>query len=1371
MVLYGVKNKYKSKVTKNTVATKTRPSRIQTAKIISSSRPNNVSQIGSGDPNLRAQQDQQAQSPQLLPTAHAQLQNTSPVVQPDTQPPENTANVALERDAAEYSSPHSVERFLTNIGRGAYDTGESYTSDIAAGATGNAPVRHMKDSTLMDVFITGAMEGRLHDSFGEAGRRITQEPGRVIGEAAVEAGFLVGTMGLGAVAKGAKVGATGIKAIQGTGYYDAVSSIGRITPDAVAAASTPVKYEYKTGVGAANFLDTNRLSLFKGTEVKQIGDKVTKIQKFTEKKGWNTKERKTKWTDKIERVGYGIGDAQAQWALKHVPKVADKLKMGRTVGYGTKMPLIGGGSGEKVAKGWQFDPVRNAYVKDGVVVPSKAAAQTEAKEKSKTVVLKGEGYDEWKAKQSGELVFNTKGVGKISVPIPKPVAAKPTEKTKTAVLAKQSPQVEAEDYVDSYNKELLGIDPTVPQAPLDNARVASLAHQIDVPIIDNKIGKDLPTGFSSPWFQPAAAAEGAKDVPSYIPISPLTLTGKKTGEYKFVNNPTTGKSEKEFVGIEREDLDEMIQTAKDDIAKDKDISPQGTIERIIRETDDEGGLKFKKENTDTQQRLQPNPFGAMQDQQYAQNRAETAMRLAAADSASGAKTMADVDEDIVIKSGEDIAATIKQWNTDPTLIPKPVELVKTKKIDPKDWTDDDFRIGESSPLGSHIGGSQGLTGGAGDNKMANYLQDYVINLLEENPAFGAGSQKEPVKFSFTALDPVSKKLSIGGVPEQFVTIFDRVKASNYERIGMVDGSPSAVSPELPRGGEQTISNLARLDREGKLSRNKLQKQMVDDEEKVDELTGKSYGKRLETDEELKVRQDKWDDNKEWFIKFKKKYNSGKLEWQKGEKPKNKITGDLYDYMIAKELTMKQWVDISFATNQKFKNKEAAEQFIRGEKIPATGKDGKVFAKIGEVDNLIIKQQKLKDGGFSKEATAEFPSDPYMDYKANLFNLKLILGETNDKVVHGTNFTKTWRYQVPPTVMLGRDTDSKGKLLASAFDPHVKDTTLDNYIPWNAKEAISTTQSNLGKNLTTDTGETIIDVYKKMYAKQKEEKAAAAAPRLRWTADGTIEPINPPKKKTGRHEKKLMLDGGTTQKEKDAYASQFATEDTFNQDEVLDFEVKFGGGYVDVTSQLGRPGYVDPDTMNMLRQLNIDIAKAEPLATKSAAEQKRLIARQKEKGRVAQGVKNKEKLQNDLIYRPDNFFSKAFGLRSNPIPRIPTTGIPNFMIQGTPTKVKSKDYVGPYRASFLAKKAPQVRKVQKKKWLQKQKKQKTKEPNMGILNADNEKMFSDYLGNQLVIGGNIDLRGGRGLPDSIGVSSFFNPFKVTSKRLPSQRKRR
>ena len=180
----------------------------------------------------------------LLPVATAQLDNTHPVVstggqQQGGQPQdpayelENTANVALERDASDYSSDHSIERFFTNIGRGAYDAGESYTTDIASSLTGNAPIRHMKDSSLVDTFMTGAMEGRLHDSLAEAGRRITQEPGRVIGEVATEAAFMLGTMGAGVAIKGIRAGAMGAKVVQGiggktvTGYQRSSTGLGK----------------------------------------------------------------------------------------------------------------------------------------------------------------------------------------------------------------------------------------------------------------------------------------------------------------------------------------------------------------------------------------------------------------------------------------------------------------------------------------------------------------------------------------------------------------------------------------------------------------------------------------------------------------------------------------------------------------------------------------------------------------------------------------------------------------------------------------------------------------------------------------------------------------------------------------------------------------------------------------------------------------------------------------------------------------------------------------------------------------------------------------------------------------------------------------
>ena len=169
-------------------------------------------------------------------------------------------------------------QFVQNIGRGAGDTARSYTTDIADSITGNYEERTMRDQTLSDVFITGALEGRLDDSWGEIGRRVTQEPGRVVGEAAVEAGFLIGTMGIGAAAKGVKVGATGVKVIR-----------------AADKSKGAVGFQRKTGI------------IKKGKEIKFIGDKTTETQKWSQKKGWTTKISKTKWTDRIEKRAMPLG--------------------------------------------------------------------------------------------------------------------------------------------------------------------------------------------------------------------------------------------------------------------------------------------------------------------------------------------------------------------------------------------------------------------------------------------------------------------------------------------------------------------------------------------------------------------------------------------------------------------------------------------------------------------------------------------------------------------------------------------------------------------------------------------------------------------------------------------------------------------------------------------------------------------------------------------------------------------------------------------------------------------------------------------------------------------------------------------------------
>ena len=110
-----------------------------------------------------------------------------------------------------------VQQFGSNVVRGAHDTGKSYTTDFydmgEAVLTGKEQKeRSYQDETLAGVFGRGLFEGNLDGAVDEAGRRITQEPGRVVGEVAAEAAILGATMGFGAAVKGVRIGAAGVKA-------------------------------------------------------------------------------------------------------------------------------------------------------------------------------------------------------------------------------------------------------------------------------------------------------------------------------------------------------------------------------------------------------------------------------------------------------------------------------------------------------------------------------------------------------------------------------------------------------------------------------------------------------------------------------------------------------------------------------------------------------------------------------------------------------------------------------------------------------------------------------------------------------------------------------------------------------------------------------------------------------------------------------------------------------------------------------------------------------------------------------------------------------------------------------------------------------
>lgn len=138
----------------------------------------------------------------IIPQAHAQVQSQSQQARTQT---------------TQYNPLARVTQFAHNVGRGAVDTGKSYTTDFydmaSAAITGKEQKeRSYQDETLAGAFGRGLFEGNLGGAWDEAGRRITHEPGRVVGEVAAEAAILGATMGFGAALKGARIGAVGVKA-------------------------------------------------------------------------------------------------------------------------------------------------------------------------------------------------------------------------------------------------------------------------------------------------------------------------------------------------------------------------------------------------------------------------------------------------------------------------------------------------------------------------------------------------------------------------------------------------------------------------------------------------------------------------------------------------------------------------------------------------------------------------------------------------------------------------------------------------------------------------------------------------------------------------------------------------------------------------------------------------------------------------------------------------------------------------------------------------------------------------------------------------------------------------------------------------------
>jgi hypothetical protein len=237
----------------------------------------------------------------ILPQAYAQSSN-----------PTQNQSPQARTQSTQFDPWARATQFVHNVGRGGYDVGRSYTTDIADTAHSIATGREQeqrsyRDETLATVFGRGLFEGNLEGSFAEASRRVQEQPGRVVGEVAAEAAILAGTMGFGAVAKGAKVGMTGIKSVRGA--TKAQGSTG---------------WTRKTGL------------IRKGQEQKFVGDKTTTIIKTNRKGKVTTKTKKTNILDRMERFGAKGGERFGN-------------KIGRPTTLGS--PMIIGASGKGAITG------------------------------------------------------------------------------------------------------------------------------------------------------------------------------------------------------------------------------------------------------------------------------------------------------------------------------------------------------------------------------------------------------------------------------------------------------------------------------------------------------------------------------------------------------------------------------------------------------------------------------------------------------------------------------------------------------------------------------------------------------------------------------------------------------------------------------------------------------------------------------------------------------------------------------------------------------------------------------------------------------------------------------------------------------------
>jgi hypothetical protein len=248
-----------------------------------------------------------------VPQAHA-------IVQANPNAPQNRP--PMDRGGEE-SILERVGRFATNVGRGSVDVGKSYTTDIidsvgsaVTGSDSEVIDRKIRDRTLVDAYVTSAMEGNLDPAFQETQRRIFEQPGRVVGEVATETAIMLGTMGFGAVIAG------------GRGAVMAGSKVPMIIKAGKGAAST-------VGPGKGAALKVGRT--IRGTKTFEhrqwnLADKSLTITKGKGDKITQT-TKKIGALDRLEIFGANIGSKAHGKTNMHIPalgKIRNFYGLGNT---------------------------------------------------------------------------------------------------------------------------------------------------------------------------------------------------------------------------------------------------------------------------------------------------------------------------------------------------------------------------------------------------------------------------------------------------------------------------------------------------------------------------------------------------------------------------------------------------------------------------------------------------------------------------------------------------------------------------------------------------------------------------------------------------------------------------------------------------------------------------------------------------------------------------------------------------------------------------------------------------------------------------------------------------------------------------------